>query len=78
MIRWGQEKHQEFLKNNFQKDWTNLFPGCWGPGSKDFSAVGGWADCWLSGGGYVEVGKDGMDHNGNHPRFGFSLRLLKD
>ncbi len=77
-IRGGKEKHQEFLKNNFQKNWENLFPGYWGPDFKEFYDISGRTGCWLSDGNNIGVSKDDILHYGGNPRFGLSLRVLKD
>ena len=55
-----------------------MFPGCWDPDFKKFYNVSERANCWLSDGINVEIYKDNMDHYNNDPRFGFSVRLLKD
>jgi len=78
-MRWDtKEEKDNFLKNNFQKDWKNLFPGYWIPSNKRFTNLGGRTDCWLSDGGNVELSKDTMSRYYDNPEFGFSLRLLEN
>ncbi|HRX64271.1 MAG TPA: hypothetical protein P5060_04155 [Candidatus Absconditabacterales bacterium] len=72
------EEKDGFLKNNFQKDGKNLFPGYWNPSYKKFSNIGKRTDFWLSGGNDVVLHRDGMDRSYYNPEFGFSLRLLKN
>ena len=55
-----------------------MFPGYWNPNNKKFNNISKRANCWLSDGNNVEINKDNMNHNNNNPRFGFSVRLLKD
>ena len=55
-----------------------MFPGCWDPDFKEFNSISRRANCWLSDGNGVGIDKDNMNHNYNSPRFGFSVRLLKD
>jgi hypothetical protein len=75
-IKWA-NPHDYFLEMNFQKDKKNLFPGYRGPLSKDFSAVGLQAHCWLADGSNVGVSRDIMNHSSSNPRFGFSIRLFQ-
>jgi len=78
-MRWEtKEEKDNFLKNNFQKNWENLFPGCWGPSGEEFKGIGHRADYWLADGGNVGLDGDGMYHYNGSPEFGFSLRLLKN
>jgi len=78
-MRWKTTKEQEnFLKNNFQKDWENMFPGYWHPGGKKFVNIGERAGCWLSGGLNVKLNEDSMRYDDYDPEFGFSLRFLKN
>ena len=72
------EKHQESLKNNFQKNWENMFPWSRDPNVKEFSGIGRGAYCWLSDGGRVEINKYTVFRSNDDPCFGFSVRLLKD
>jgi len=66
------------LKNNFQKNGKNLFPGYWNPNNKTFHSISGWTGCWLAGGGNVGLTGGSMDHSNTDLGFGFSLRLLKN
>lgn len=76
-MRWKtKEEKENFLKNNFQKDDKNMFPGYWSPYYKIFGNIGGWTDCWLSGGYNVGLSKGDMNHNNDSHEFWFSLRLL--
>jgi hypothetical protein len=78
-MRWEtKEEKDNFLKNNFQKNWNNLFPGYWNPNNKGFYGIGVRTDCWLSDGNNVVLSGDSVDHNDDIPEFGFSLRLLKN
>jgi hypothetical protein len=78
-MRWStQEEKNNFLKNNFQKDWKNLFPGYWNPFYKKFFNIGERTACWLSYGFHVVLLKDDLNHFYYNPEFGFSLRLLKN
>lgn len=78
-MRWEtKEEKDNFLKNNFQKDWKNMFPACWHPDYKGFGNIGGRMDCWLLDGYNVALNEDIMNHNNNSPEFGFSLRLLQN
>ena len=75
-MRW--DNHQEFWKNNFQKDWKDLLSGSWDPDLEKFYGIGDRTSCWLSDGDHVRLGKDSMLSDGSNPEFGFSLRLLKN
>ena len=77
-IRWGQENHSKFLKDNFQKNGENIFPGYRHPHTKTFNNVGTRTDCWLSGGHNIGIHKDDMSHDNTHHNYGFSLRFLKN
>ncbi|MFA5747877.1 MAG: hypothetical protein WC872_02065, partial [Candidatus Absconditabacterales bacterium] len=76
-IRGGEENHQKFLEDNFQKDGENLFPGFRDPDYKEFNDVDKRTDCWLSDGYNIGISKDGMTHRNSHLNCGFSLRFLK-
>jgi len=79
VMRWKtKEERENFLKNNFQKDWKNLFPGFWDPDDKGFYGIGKRTGYWLSDGSIVGINKDNMHHYNGNPEFGFSLRFLKN
>ncbi|HRU50277.1 MAG TPA: hypothetical protein P5155_02115 [Candidatus Absconditabacterales bacterium] len=72
------EERENFLKNNFQKDGKNLFPGFWDPDDKGFYGIGKRTGYGLSDGSIVGINKDNMHHYNGNPEFGFSLRFLKN
>lgn len=78
-MRWETvEENQNFLKNNFQKDGKNLFPGGWDPDVEGFDGMGEWTGCWLADGDNVKLNEDSMGHDNSNHEFGIALRLLKN
>lgn len=78
-MEWETKEKDDFLKNNFQKDWKDLFPGSWDPNYKEFLNIGKWTNCWLLGANNIDLNRDfDVFHYTYASEFGFSLRLLKN
>ena len=76
-MRWGKEKHQEFLEKNFQKDGKNVFPGYRNQYNKKLSHVGTSANYRTSEGDHIDIYKNDMYENKKNHGCAFSLRSYK-
>lgn len=80
-IRWN--NHNQFIKNNFEKNGNMIFPWVYEPKDDEFDDIGGWIDMWLQNGTSIGIDEKTFDHNPTEidqkdPEYGSSIILMEN